>query len=92
MGRRPASPRAAPPAIGPKDRSKYAALFTRLQQGFHDGEPVHVDRVRGGGLRARLEGGKYVGLRGLTYHVESHRTGDGRFDVFITVTGREDQP
>jgi hypothetical protein len=76
----------------PKDRSKYAALFSRLQQGFHDDERVHVDRVKGGGLRARLEGGKYVGLRGLQYRVESHRTGDGRFDVFIIITGREENP
>ena len=76
----------------PKDRSKYAALFARLQQGFHDDERIHVDRVKGGGLRSRLERGAYVGLQGLRYHVESHRTGDGRFDVYITVTGREEQP
>ena len=73
-----------------RDRSKYAALWARLQAGVHDGEPIIVDRVKGGGLRSRLEGGHYVGLRGLQYHVTSHRTGDGRFDVYITITGRED--
>lgn len=78
------------PPPEPVDRSKYAAIFRQAQDGLLDGQPIFLDRVRGGGLRTRLEEGRYVGLRGLTYDVESHRTGDGRLDVFITITGREE--
>lgn len=73
----------------PQDRSKYAEQFAALREPEAWGQWVLLDRVRGGGLRYRLEMGHYVGLRGLSVKVESHRAGD-KVDVYVMVTGREE--
>lgn len=74
----------------PVDRSKYSTIFAELQAGEHHGQWIELDTVKGGGLRSRIEAGRYVGLRGLAVEVRAHRTDGKQWRVFIRVTGRED--